>query len=276
MLIEKGTDSFLLWLADQHERALPEYARVRPKYYYYYEWMRKRLGERFPEGLPEPVVDKLLALDAGELDLLLQYPQAIAGQAAEFVQVLEAQGADALATYRSPTLSWEEVKALKVRGREGLAMLAGIIWCTHRTCTRYLRTRVLVRTYLCASTYSTDVCTCMYTRVRRTVSRRVISSILKNNIHVLPPTGARHRGPCPRLPRPRGGLHRSQRAEGHQPRPGRGGGRRRLDARGEIGCVPRRGPGHTRPLEIDVRANCQRGFSCMHTWRRVDPESQSH
>ena len=113
MLIEKGTDSFLLWLADQHERARPEYARVRPKYYYYYEWMRKRLGERFPEGLPEPVVDKLLALDAGELDLLLQYPQAIAGQAAEFVQVLEAQGADALATYRSPTLSWEEVKALK-------------------------------------------------------------------------------------------------------------------------------------------------------------------
>ena len=83
MLMESGAAAFEAWLGSAHEHALPEYVRPRPKYFYYYEWMRSRIAERFPAGLPEPVVDKLLAIDAGELDLLLQYPQAIAGQVAE-------------------------------------------------------------------------------------------------------------------------------------------------------------------------------------------------
>ena len=38
---------------------------ARPKYYYFYEWMRERIGEHYPK-LPEPVMDKLLAMDAGK------------------------------------------------------------------------------------------------------------------------------------------------------------------------------------------------------------------
>jgi len=41
--------------------------------------MRERISDHFPH-LPEPIMDKLLAMDAGELDLLLRYPKAIRGQ----------------------------------------------------------------------------------------------------------------------------------------------------------------------------------------------------
>lgn len=37
--------------------------------------MRERLLEACP-ALPQPVVDKMLAMDAGELDLILQHPSA--------------------------------------------------------------------------------------------------------------------------------------------------------------------------------------------------------
>ena len=57
----------------------PEYVRPRSKYYYFYEWMRERISDHFPH-LPQPIMDKLLAMDAGELDLLLRYPKAIRGQ----------------------------------------------------------------------------------------------------------------------------------------------------------------------------------------------------
>ena len=53
------------------------------KYYYFYEWMRERISDHFPH-LPEPIMDKLLAMDAGELDLLLRYPKAIRGQVSVF------------------------------------------------------------------------------------------------------------------------------------------------------------------------------------------------
>ena len=42
-------------------------------------WMRERLAVTAP-ALPEPVVLKLLDMEAGELDLILQYPQAAAAQ----------------------------------------------------------------------------------------------------------------------------------------------------------------------------------------------------
>lgn len=50
-----------------------------PQYYYYYEYMKKRINEIRP-GLPEPVVDKLLAYDADELDLILSHPAAARDQ----------------------------------------------------------------------------------------------------------------------------------------------------------------------------------------------------
>ncbi len=43
------------------------------QYHYYNQWMRQRLAGACP-GLPEPVVLRLLALDAGDLDLMLQHP----------------------------------------------------------------------------------------------------------------------------------------------------------------------------------------------------------
>lgn len=99
-------------LAAEREAALPEFKRHRPKYYYYYEWMKKRIyaqvrwqgagrlashrllaqgiDSAFPSDahaevtlpclqypeLPEAVMDKLLALEANELDMVLQYPRA--------------------------------------------------------------------------------------------------------------------------------------------------------------------------------------------------------
>jgi len=115
----KGTREALAWLeVDKWENA-PEYIRPRPKYYYFYEMMKERIYEHFPE-LPQPVMDKLLSLDAGELDLLLQYPRAIKGQTEEFLDVYKHQGGEYLLTYKTPQMSWEEVKALKGRGTQGL------------------------------------------------------------------------------------------------------------------------------------------------------------
>ena len=65
-------------------------------------------------------MDKLLALDAGELDLLLQYPTAIRGQTEEFLDVYRAEGWTYLETYKTPALSWKEVKAMKGEGTVGL------------------------------------------------------------------------------------------------------------------------------------------------------------
>ena len=81
--------------------------------------MRERIREHYPE-LPAPVMDKLLALDAGELDLLLQYPTAIRGQTEEFLDVYRAEGGTYLETYKTPALSWKEVKAMKGEGTVGL------------------------------------------------------------------------------------------------------------------------------------------------------------
>ena len=117
--VEKGGSRGLReWIAEQKELALPEHQRRRPKYYYYYEWMRSRIAERFPD-LPPVVTDKLLTTDADELDLLLQYPEAIEGQVREYLEVLAEKGAEYLETYETPRLSWDEVRAL------GLEQAAG-------------------------------------------------------------------------------------------------------------------------------------------------------
>lgn len=67
-------------LAQEKADALPEYLKQRPKYYYYYNWMRERVVQSCGE-LPGPVMEKLIRIDATELDMLLTYPTGIKQQA---------------------------------------------------------------------------------------------------------------------------------------------------------------------------------------------------
>eukprot|EP00854_Cymbomonas_tetramitiformis_P003256 gene3256-4105_t len=119
VLLEEGAEGLVQFLEEEKWRNAPEYLRSRPKYYYYYEWMKDRILEHYPE-LPEAVMDKLLATDASELDLLLQYPKAIRGQVEEYLEVYRTNGGKYLQTYRTPSLTWEEVKAMKGAGTVGL------------------------------------------------------------------------------------------------------------------------------------------------------------
>ena len=45
-LQERGSAGLEALLAAEKEEGLPEFLRKRPKYYYYYEWMRKRINEQ--------------------------------------------------------------------------------------------------------------------------------------------------------------------------------------------------------------------------------------
>ena len=73
---EGGVAALKHRLAAEAEQAKPEFLKQRPKYYYYYRWMKERITEHCAQ-LPASVMDKLLTIDAGELDLLLQHESAI-------------------------------------------------------------------------------------------------------------------------------------------------------------------------------------------------------
>eukprot|EP00873_Tetraselmis_striata_P007391 jgi/Tetstr1/427655/TSEL_017780.t1 len=109
---KEGVEGLERWLEDEKERRLPEYLRKRPKYYYYYEYMRKRINALHP-ALPEPVMDKMLSYDAEELDMVLTYPRAATGQIHELLDVYETHGAERLAAYTPKMLSYEEIKDLE-------------------------------------------------------------------------------------------------------------------------------------------------------------------
>ena len=100
----------------EKERSKPEFMRNRPKYYYYYEWMKKRILERHP-SISESVMDKLLTVDATELDLLLQYPAAIDSTVEQLESVLQENGTGYLETYEVPLLTWDQVKQLETLPR---------------------------------------------------------------------------------------------------------------------------------------------------------------
>lgn len=107
-----GVEKLQTVLKMEKERDVPPFLKPKPKYYYYYEWMRKRIEARHPE-LPAPVMDKLLTMDANELDLLLQYPVAIDGTVHALEKVLENKGEEGLATWTVPLLSWEQKKEIE-------------------------------------------------------------------------------------------------------------------------------------------------------------------
>lgn len=76
---EGGAKALQDLLAREKEEALPEFRRARPKYYYYYNWMRERVLEHCGQ-LPAPVLEKLIRVDATELDMLLTYPTGVKRQ----------------------------------------------------------------------------------------------------------------------------------------------------------------------------------------------------
>lgn len=80
-LQEGGSKRLETLLRGEEEEATPEFMRQRPKYYYYHEWMRKRIAEHCGGSLPEAVIGRMLAMEAGELDLILHYPSAAQQQA---------------------------------------------------------------------------------------------------------------------------------------------------------------------------------------------------
>lgn len=140
-------------LADEREAALPEFKRTRPKYYYYYKWMREQVTQHCGR-LPDPVLEKAVRIDATELDMLLSYPAGIqqqvichpsafpslisyhkfhaahksclrafwneercadlsCEQVGKLMEVYESSGQEGLGQFRLPLLSWKEAAALK-------------------------------------------------------------------------------------------------------------------------------------------------------------------
>ena len=65
------------------------------------------------------IYDKLLSNLAFNCNLR-HHPKAIRGQVEEYLGVYRCSGGKYLETYRTPSLSWAEVKALKGAGTVGL------------------------------------------------------------------------------------------------------------------------------------------------------------
>lgn len=119
-----GVERLNAVLAAEKERDLPPFMRPKPKYYYYYEWMRRRIEASHPD-LPEPIMDKLLTMDANELDLIMQYPAAIDGTVAALQGVLQEKGEEALSTCTVPLLSWEKKQELENEGQHAQQRIEG-------------------------------------------------------------------------------------------------------------------------------------------------------
>lgn len=71
ILVEEGVDALLDRIQQEREARLPDYACPQPKYAAYFAWMASRLEERYP-ALDDASRDKLLCMDSGDLDTLLQ------------------------------------------------------------------------------------------------------------------------------------------------------------------------------------------------------------
>lgn len=76
---QEGAAGVERWIREDKEDRLPEFLKPRPKYHYYNQWMSERISAACGE-LPPPVVTKMLATNADDLDLMLQHPIAAASQ----------------------------------------------------------------------------------------------------------------------------------------------------------------------------------------------------
>ena len=88
----------------------PPILRPRPKYYHYFKWMEGHLVAACGGALPPaPVVDRLLASDAGALDDLLAHGRGAARAVAALTAAFEAGGEAAVMAAPIPRLTWEEM-----------------------------------------------------------------------------------------------------------------------------------------------------------------------
>lgn len=87
-----------------------------PKYYFYERWMEYRILHLFGE-LPEPIVDKLLAHDADELDVFLTNEESARSRLERLLQQYNTGGLQALQECTIPPLSWDERRVLQQEGR---------------------------------------------------------------------------------------------------------------------------------------------------------------
>jgi hypothetical protein len=71
VLMEENAEGLCRRIEQEREVQLPEFKRARPKYAAYFAWMSQRIEARCP-GIEQAAVNKLLCMDSGELDLLLQ------------------------------------------------------------------------------------------------------------------------------------------------------------------------------------------------------------
>jgi len=71
VLLEESTSGLCRRIKQERDAKLPEFKRDRPKYAAYFAWMSQRIETRYP-GMEQSAIDKLLCMDSGELDLLLQ------------------------------------------------------------------------------------------------------------------------------------------------------------------------------------------------------------
>ena len=69
--MEENAEGLCRRIQQERDAQLPEFKRARPKYAAYFAWMSQRIEARYP-GMEQADVDKLLCMDSGELDLLLQ------------------------------------------------------------------------------------------------------------------------------------------------------------------------------------------------------------
>jgi hypothetical protein len=126
-----GPTALAAALAADAAAATPPILRPRPKYYHYFKWMEARL-EAVCGGVlpPAPVVDALLASDAGALDDLLVHGGGAVRAVQALTAALEAGGPAAVEAAPIPRLTWEEMAAVQAAraaagasGGEGGGML---------------------------------------------------------------------------------------------------------------------------------------------------------
>ena len=140
---EGGANGLESLLSQEAEDSLPEFKKKRPKYYYYYNWMRQRVIQACGE-LPSVITEKLIRIDATELDMLLTYPTGIKTQVrfphySKFYEFV----------CRLPCIS------CAVRKQAALALPLPRIWCFFFICLEQLMSEYCKR--LCMAQNNQDV-----------------------------------------------------------------------------------------------------------------------